>query len=42
MAVEAVLVVVDPEIREAALRGVEEAAVAAAEPIMMQGCQKGC
>jgi hypothetical protein len=41
VAVEAVLVVVDPEIREAALRGVEEAAVAA-EPIMMQGCQKGC
>lgn len=41
MAVEEVLVVVDPEKREAALTGVEEA-VEAAEPIMMQGCQKGC
>ena len=34
-----VLVVEDPEIREAALRGVE---VAEAEPKVTQGCQKDC
>jgi hypothetical protein len=36
-----VLVGVDPEIREAALRGVEVAEVEA-EPTVMQGCQKDC